>query len=191
MSGSILHTVKNKQVKFVTVEEYKKLLSAAKETRYPTRNELIIMMLYSHGLRESELINITLDDIILSEARIKIHRMKNGKSGIHNIEGKELRLLKRYLRERNSNLPWLFLSEQKTQMHRNTIARLVNICTKLSNIDKKISPHMLRHGCGYYLVNKNVNIRVIQDYLGHKDIANTAIYTSLDSNQYKGLFADI
>ncbi|MDH5795942.1 MAG: tyrosine-type recombinase/integrase [Anaplasmataceae bacterium] len=191
MSDSILHTVKNKQVKFITLSEYQELIKATKNTRYPIRNELIIMMLYSHGLRESELINLTLDDIILSEARIKINRMKNGKSGIHNIEGKELRLLKRYLRERDSNLPWLFLSEQKTQMHRNTIARLINICTKLANFDKKISPHMLRHGCGYYLVNKNVNIRVIQEYLGHKDIANTAIYTSLDSNQYKGLFADI
>ena len=64
MSGSILHTVKNKQVKFITLSEYQELRKATKNTRYPIRNEPIIMMLYSHGLRESELINITLDDII-------------------------------------------------------------------------------------------------------------------------------
>ena len=53
---------------------------------------------------------------------------------------------------------------------------------------RKITPHMLRHGCGYALINKGYDVRVVQDYLGHKDIRNTAIYTRLDDKQFKGLW---
>lgn len=184
----IMHKVEKNELKFITESEFKLLLSSARETRQPTRNQLIIMMLYRHGLRESELINITMDNLILDQSRIKINRIKGSLSNVHPIEGDELRLLKRYLRERNGDVKWLFLSEQKTQMHRNSVAYVVKSCVKLAKLDKNISPHMLRHGCGYYLVNKNINLRVIQEYLGHKDIKNTARYTSLDSGKFEGLF---
>ncbi|MDH5677730.1 MAG: tyrosine-type recombinase/integrase [Nitrospinota bacterium] len=183
-----MHKVQKSELKFITENEFKLIFSSAKDTRQPIRNQLIIMMLYRHGLRESELINITMDNLILDQSKIKINRIKGGVSNVHPMEGDELRLMKRYLRERDSSLKWLFLSEQKTQMHRNSIAYIVKSCVNLAKLDKNISPHMLRHGCGYHLVNKNVNLRVIQDYLGHKDIKNTARYTSLDSGKFEGLF---
>lgn len=178
----------DKYFNFVTPKELDLLRAGAKKTRYAVRNELVILMMYRHGLRESELCDILLTDLILEEAKIYIRRKKNGNNLMHPIEGDEMRLLRRYLRERGSlKAPWLFISNQDTQMHRNTVINIVKTSAVKSEM-RHISPHMLRHGCGYYLVNKKVPLRTIQDYLGHKDIKNTVIYTRLSEKQFQGLF---
>jgi len=51
-----------------------------------------------------------------------------------------------------------------------------------------VHPHMLRHGCGYQLVNQGVNTRTIQDYLGHKDVRHTELYTEVDASRFRGLW---
>jgi len=178
-------------VKWVTYLEVEALRTGAKASRNPIRNELIILMLYRHGLRESELCDLQLEAINLDEARIFIKRVKNGNDFIHPIASDELRLLRRYLRLRETKkgqgLPWLFVSEQGTSFCRDSINKMVTASYKRAGL-RKITPHMLRHGCGYALINKGYDVRVVQDYLGHKDIRNTAIYTRLDDKQFKGLW---
>ena len=148
-------------------------------------------MLYRHGLREIELCNLQTDCINLKEARVFVKRVKNGNDFMHPIASDELRLIRRYLRVRaekkTNNLPWLFVSEQGNSFCRDSINKIIATCYKKAGL-RKITPHMLRHGCGYALINKGYDVRIVQDYLGHKDIRNTAIYTRLNSKQFEGLW---
>ena len=82
---------------WVTEKEVATLMSAAKKTRHSVRNQLIIMMLYRHGLRESELCNLRLSQLDLDTSHIFIKRLKGGVDMNHPIPGDELRLIRRYL----------------------------------------------------------------------------------------------
>lgn len=183
----------NKKIKWVTEKEVEQLIKGAKKTRYPLRNELMITMLYKHGLRESELCELRLDQIDLDQAKLHIHRLKGSNSFSHPIPGSELRLLRRYLRfkatKSGSGLPWLFVSERGNQLSRFTVIKTLDTCRIEAGITKKITPHMLRHGCGYHLANKGYDLRVIQDYLGHKNVQNTVIYTQLSGQQFGGMWS--
>ena len=175
---------------WVTEKEVEALRKSAKNTRQPIRNELLILMLYRHGLRESELCNLREDWLDLDHAKIHIKRLKGSTDFSHPIPGDELRLIRRYLRvkkEKHPTLPWLFLSERGNQLSRFTVIKLVETCYQKAGL-RKITPHMLRHGCGYYLANKGYDVRVIQDYLGHKNIQNTVIYTRLSGKQFEGMW---
>ncbi|HBS26455.1 MAG TPA: DNA recombinase, partial [Gammaproteobacteria bacterium] len=96
---------------WVTRPEMEALRKAARKTRNPVRNELILLMMYRHGLRVSELCKIQMEQLDLEQSNIFVKRIKNGISGMHPMAGDELRLLRRYLRERKTALPWLFVSE--------------------------------------------------------------------------------
>lgn len=141
----------NHQRKFITPNELVNLRKGAKKTRNSVRNELIILMLYRHGLRETELCNLKLSHLILDESKLLVTRIKNGVDSTHPIEGDELRLIKRYLNIRSESgtigQPYLFISEQGTQLHRNTIINALKEASRLGELPHKISPHQLRHGC--------------------------------------------
>jgi site-specific recombinase XerD len=180
-------------IKFITQEEFKIVSAGAKKTQYPIRNQLILLMLYRHGLRETELCHLRVDQLDLEQAKLHIKRIKGGNSFTHPIAGDELRLIRRYIRHKvgkqGSHLPWLFISSRGNQISRTAVFNTVRNCAIEGGITQKtISPHMLRHGCGYYLANKGVDVRVIQDYLGHKNIQNTVIYTQLTGKKFEGLW---
>lgn len=137
---------------WVTASEVEALRRAARKTKNPARNELIILMLYRHGLRVSELCHIKLEQLNLKQATVFVKRSKNGIDGMHPIAGDELRLLRRYLQERKSELPRLFVSERGSPLARSTVNKLLEQCS-LSAALPRINPHMLRHGCGFYMIN--------------------------------------
>lgn len=174
---------------FVTESEHKRLLQGAGKLRNAERNQLLVMMLYRHGLRETEAVNLRLQDVQLESARIWIRRVKGGLSTEHPIEGDELRLLRRYLRTRNLNLPWLFVSERGGPMSRHSVIYTIGQAAQKAGLGH-ITPHMLRHGCGYYLANKGYDLRLIQDYLGHRDPKHTARYTRTASVRFTGLWGN-
>ncbi len=176
---------------WVSPGEMLKLRKASKKTRNSIRNELILLMLYRHGLRETELCRLLLSFLDFERSQIHIKRIKGGNSFTHPVPGDEMRHIKRYLAIRkgknNAFSPYLFLSEQGTQLHRKSIIKMVERCSELAGM-RKITPHMLRHGCGYYLANKGYDLRTIQDYLGHKNVQNTVIYTRLSGKQFIGMW---
>ncbi len=179
--------------KFITEQEFKILRKGAKQTRYPVRNELMIFMLYRHGLRETELCNLRLDQVDTEQGHLHLQRLKGSNSFSHPIDGEELRLIRRYLRfkegKKGEALPYFFVSDRGNQFCRDSIAKTVKSCGIKGGItEKTITPHMLRHGCGFYLANKGYDLRVIQDYLGHKNIKNTVIYTQLTGKQFEGMW---
>lgn len=172
---------------FLSDVEIKSLLEAAKKSRYPKRNYLLLLMIYRHGLRVSEAINIKKTDLNLKESRIWISRLKSGLSVEHPISGDELRALKRYFSFRKDNLPWLFVNERGTPLTRQAVNYIVTTTAKRAELEN-VHPHTLRHSCGFYLANKGYDLRLIQDYLGHRDPKHTAHYTRVVSQRFEKLW---
>ena len=180
-------------LKYVTEDEVKALRKGARQTRHKLRNELIVLMLYKHGLRETELCRLTLDQLDLEGGWLYVKRIKGGQHSTQPVDGEELRLIERYLRhratKRGAGLPHLFVTERGTQLSRKTVFSTIKVCAAAGGItEKNISPHMLRHGCGYRLINKGRSLRGIQVYLGHRNIQNTVRYTELDNNRFIGFW---
>lgn len=172
---------------FLSNTEVKDLLEASKQSRYPTRNYLLLLMMYRHGLRVSEVINLKLTDVNLKESRLWVERLKNSLSVEHPIVGDELRAIKRYLRSRKDNLPWLFINERNLPLTRQAVNYIVKAAADKTDI-KNVHPHTLRHSCGFYLANKGYDLRLIQDYLGHRDPKHTVNYTRVVSSRFEKLW---
>ncbi|VAW16594.1 Type 1 fimbriae regulatory protein, FimB/FimE family [hydrothermal vent metagenome] len=144
-------------------------------------------MIYQNGLRVSEVITIKKSDVNIKESRIWVNRLKSGLSVEHPISGDELRAIKRYLNSRKDNLPWLFVNERGLPLTRQAINYIVDIVSTTAKLEN-VHPHTLRHSCGFYLANKGYDLRLIQDYLGHRDPKHTAHYTRVVSKRFEKLW---
>ena len=128
-------------------------------------------------------------DVDLTHGRIWIQRLKGSLSTEQPLHADELRTLKRYVKQRgNAQLPWLFLNERGDQFTRSAINYLVGITGVRAGLTFHVHPHMLRHGCGYALANRGYDLRLIQDYLGHRDPKHTTRYTRTAAHRFEGLW---
>lgn len=180
-----------KERKYLTETEIKTFLQAAKKTRHGKRDFCMALMAYRHGLRVTELTELQMSQIHLDVARIEIKRKKEGLDGEHPILGDELRAIRAWLRERSAHKmaesPHFFLSE-RGPMTRQAVNYLFEVIGQKAKILIKVHPHMLRHSCGYKLANDQRTTRDIQEYLGHKDIRQTAKYTALNAERFRDWF---
>ena len=176
---------------FLTEAEMKRFLDAARGGRHGARDHAMMLMSYRHGLRVSELTDLRLKDIDLGTARLYVRRKKDSLSTHQPIEGDELRALRAWLREReqrgDARSGYLFLSE-RGPMTRQAVNYLVHETGKRAGLPFHVHPHMLRHSTGYYLANRNYDTRLIQDYLGHRNIAHTVRYTRTAAVRFEGLW---
>ena len=147
-------------------------------------------MMFRHGLRVSEAVRMRRQDLNLGRARVWIRRLKNGLSVEHPIAGDELRAIKRYLHTRHDALPWLFVSERGQPMTRQAVNYLIGAAARRAGLGA-LHPHMLRHSCGFYLANQGYDLRLIQDYLGHRDPKHTVHYTRVAGVPVRGNVGDV
>ena len=191
MTTKASETIDQNAKNFLTSSEMKKFLAAARKSRHGVRNFCLILTAYRHGLRVSELVDIRLKDLDLETGRLFVRRLKGSLSTHQPIEGDELRAIRAWLRERenypNASSNYLFLSE-RGPMTRQSINYLVEKTGIRAKLNFKINPHMLRHSTGYYLANKGCDTRLIQDYLGHRNITHTVRYTRTAAHRFEGLW---
>ena len=169
---------------FLDPTEIKSFLEAAKSGRQGIRDHLLFLMMYRHGL--SEAIDIRTEDVSFDRSTQWVRRFKGSNSGMHPIEGDELRAIRRYLATRNDGLPWLFVSERQSKLSRFAMNYLVDRTAKLAGFDN-LHPHCLRHSCGYALADKGIDLRAIQEWLGHRSIEITVRYTRISQRRFSGL----
>lgn len=176
-----------KSKNYLSDSEIKSFLEASKKSRYPKRNHLLLLIMYRHGLRVSEAVALKKSDVNLKDSRVWINRLKGALSTEHPISGNELRAIKRYLNSRKDNSPWLFVSERGLPMTRQAVSYIVSTVGANAKI-YNVHPHTLRHSCGFYLANLGYDLRLIQDYLGHRDPKHTAQYTRVASKRFEKLW---
>lgn len=172
---------------YLSPAEVARLLDAAKDGRHGPRDHLLLLMTYRHGWRVSEAVGARWDELDLDRARLWVRRLKGGLSVEQPIAGDELRAVKRYLATRDDALPWLFLSERGGPMTRQAVNYLVAAAGERTGLPG-LHPHMLRHSCGYALADKGQDLRLIQDYLGHRDPRHTVHYTRTAGRRFEGLW---
>jgi len=181
----------SKERKYLTEVEIEAFLRAAKKTRHGKRDYCMALMAYRHGFRVSELTELQMNRVHLDVARIKIDRLKDGLNGEHPIMGDEMRAIRAWLRERSlhkmAGSPIFFLSE-RGPMTRQAVNYLFEVIGQKAGLAIKVHPHMLRHSCGYTLANGGKTTRDIQEYLGHKDIRQTAKYTALNAERFRNFW---
>lgn len=168
--------------RFLTRAEVESLLSASSQGRHGVRNHAMIFMSYRHGFRISELLAIKISDIDLVSKQIFVRRLKNGFSTIHPFDEKEFNVIKHWLNIRESyphalQSKFLFLSDRHGCLSRKQAWSIIRECGLRAGLSVVTHPHMLRHACGYTLANEGADTRLIQDYLGHKNIRHTVHYT--------------
>ena len=157
---------------YLTKHEVEALIKQARKGRHGHRDATLIMVMYRHGLRVSEAVALKWTDVEFKSGVISIRRSKRGQDGVHPLGGQEIRALRRLQRESES--PYIFVSERGSPMTTRNVGQIVKRVGV--SLPFPVHPHMLRHGYGYKLINEGVDVRTVQEYLGHNSLATTYIY---------------
>jgi type 1 fimbriae regulatory protein FimB len=180
---------------YLTQEEIDKLLSVSKvSSRNPVRDYCMLLLMFRHGLRVSELCSIKLSDIDVDAKTFHVKRLKGCDSGPHEFYNGESPAVKAWLIDRSKMNPpascdTFFISERRKPLSRVTVWLMIRQTAEAAGLEHlEIHPHMLRHSTGYALVNKGIDIRIIQGFLGHRSISSTVRYTALDRTRFAKLF---
>jgi len=176
---------------YLTVSEVNKLIKTAKRLgRHGERDGLMILVMYRHALRVSELVDLRWDQMDLNRARVHVNRLKNGDPSVHYLEGDEIRALRK-LRRDYPVTDFVFESERQGPLTSNAVHKMVARAGVEAELELSVHPHMLRHGKGYQLASEGVDTRAIQAYMGHKNIQHTVLYTQLNPKRFKGFGKDV
>lgn len=162
--------------KTITIKEAALLLN----TPQNNRDKTILYLLYATGMRVSELSNLNVQNIMIKERTIRVEGGKGNKDRIIPLPEQLIPLLKEYLQERRgiSDKKALILNKSGTRLTTRSIQRLVSKYKKLAGLNgKKLTPHTLRHAFATHLLSNSVDIRVIQELLGHSSLSTTQLYT--------------
>jgi len=164
----------------LTKDETRKLLESA-ETK---KSKLMLSFLYSSGLRVSELVNLKKEDINLTEKIGWVRKGKGSKDRIFSISESLCNDLKLFLEKHPEHI-YLF-SEAKPLTSRN-VQKIIKKVALRAGIQKKVTPHTLRHSFATHLLESGTDIRVIQELLGHSNLGTTQLYAHVSSEMVKSI----
>jgi integrase/recombinase XerD len=178
--------------------EYYQISRPRKESKLPTvltldevesilqltvnqKHKCILMTLYSGGLRRSELINLKVEDIDSKRMLIKVCGAKGKKDRYTLLSERLLTELRKYYRE---YLPryWLFEGQKNGRYSGTSIENIFREAARRAGINKYVTPHSLRHSFATHLLEQGINLRYIQELLGHASTKTTEVYTRVASN---------
>ncbi len=175
-------------IKFAYAEQNNSTTFYSKRTAL--RNTLILELLFATGMRVSELCSMTLDSLDLSNYVIKIHG-KGSKERLIQICNKNIQeLINQYCKEFEYELSYkncLFINRLGNRLSEQSVRNMIANYTEHANISLHITPHMFRHSFATLLLEEDVDIRYIQQMLGHSSITTTQIYTHTSINKQKSI----
>lgn len=148
------------------------------------RDAAIIEVLYSTGCRVSELTNIKISDIDFDKNEVLLLG-KGDKYRYSYLNAKSKLCVMRYLKTRNDDLPYLFISRQNKMMSKTSIEHIVKMLGIRSGIERRIYPHLIRHTTATIGIKRGMDIVDIQKLLGHKSLDTTMIYAHVADNTVK------
>lgn len=140
------------------------------------KHKAIIATIYSSGLRRSELINLRKQDIVFEDKILVIRGSKGKKDRISVLSDALTIVLIKYLEMHKPNY-WLFEGPARKQYGATSISKILDRAARKAGIERKVTPHMLRHSFATHLLEQGVDIRYIQTILGHESTKTTEIYT--------------
>lgn len=175
---------------YLTVEEVDRLLNLRLNTPLQYRNKAMLELLYSTGIRITELTELKLNNIDFNDELIRVIG-KGSKERIIPLGEEAIKHLKLYvnqyrnliLKTKTSN--YLFINNFGNKMTRQGFFKILKKECKAQGIDKNISPHTLRHSFATHMLNNGADLRIIQELLGHSDISTTQIYTHISKEKIK------
>lgn len=180
---------------FMTQEEVERLIAVPDVTRpLGLRNKAIFELLYSCGLRISELITLTRNDLDVEDGFITVTG-KGDKQRLVPVGSRALESLKNYLvmgRDAlapNTGCKLIFLNRNGKGISRVGCWKVLKKCAVQAGINKNISPHVLRHSCATHMLENGADLRLVQEFLGHADIGTTQIYTHVQYEFLKDVYS--
>tara|TARA_B100000029_G_scaffold515752_1_gene624488 strand:- start:871 stop:1785 length:915 start_codon:yes stop_codon:yes gene_type:complete len=182
--------------KFLTEEEIEKLINETYKSHSfkGLRLTLLVELMYATGVRVSELVGIKLGDFNDNYSSFVI-KGKGGDSRIIPLFGKVIEILKKYIDEleiHSKGSKFLFPSNSRSgHITRNRFFQMLRGLGKKIGINpKKISPHIIRHSFASHLLDRGVDLRIIQESLGHKDISTTQVYTHIQQKKMRKILEE-
>jgi len=163
----------------LSVQEVKALIDASSNQK----SKLLIRFLYSSGLRVSELVNLKPQDLDFNQSMGWVRKGKGSKDRIFKIAETLTKQLQRYL----SKHPGKFVFSENEPMSTRNVQMIIKTTAKKANINKRVTPHTLRHSFATHLLENGENLLVIQQLLGHENLETTRIYTHISQDQLKNV----
>jgi integrase len=174
---------------YLTAREVEQLMDAARRNRHGHRDATMVLIAFKHGLRASEAVDLRWEQVDFNRAVLHVRRAKQGTPSVHPLSGSELRALRRLQREGDASA-FVFVTERGAPFTTAGFARMIERAARRAGLEFKAHPHMLRHACGFALVNAGHDTRALQAYLGHKNIQHTVRYTELAPDRFKDFWRD-
>lgn len=170
--------------KYLRHDELLSLIAHAREQgRHGLRDGLLLLMMYRHGFRVSEIIDLRWSDIDFESGTVLCRRLKSGIDSLHPLSSEELQQLTQ-LPKHSHGAPYVFLSERGSKLHRQRVNEIVRRASH--GLDIEVTPHTLRHSTCAALVRGRLPIRNIQAFVGHASIGSTLVYAHLDETRFVG-----
>ncbi len=175
-------------------KEISLIINAIQESsQFYQRDKAIIEMLYSCGIRVTELCNLEMSNLFIDEDLIRVMG-KGNKERLLPLGVRSKKYVNEYIKHsRNSHIKksgssFVFLSRNGNQLTRAMINIILNKWTQVSGLKKSVSPHKLRHSFATHLLEGGADLRFVQALLGHSDISTTQIYTHIDKHYLKEVY---
>jgi site-specific recombinase XerD len=188
-----------RHVSFLEIDELKRFLSAPEQdpTIVGTRDKAILELLFSTGLRVSEIANLNIDSVNLKQDEFTV-KGKGSKHRVVFLSDAAKRAIKAYLDRRRDTSPFLFVRHDRARkfmpaaqpLTPRSIQRIVDRYAREAGITKHVTPHTLRHTYATDLLRNGADIRSVQSLLGHESITTTQVYTHITDKELKRVYKE-
>jgi len=180
----------------LTIREVDKLLDIEPNDAFTFRNRCILELLYSTGLRISELVSLKFENVNLDDCLIKVMG-KGSKERVVPLNDITVDYMKEYMQIirptmlKKTQTDYIFLNNHGKNLTRQAVFKMIKKRAEEVGIKKNISPHTLRHSFATHLLQNGADVRFIQELLGHSDVATTEIYTHIANERLKNDYNDL